>query len=207
MNSSWLKDLTSNARLLDGIQHILSSPSCLNLIENKRSKKENSTWSATHISLHLAVPNNSGKVSFRGWSPRYKSCQNLIINPSPTSYLTNWEKALHPLLIYFHTPTPNGPTTSLEHQPLLVLSYLVSTTNLHQASLSVANCHNHFPRGARLNLTRFLTPKPPEDIGEQLFDQLTKWNLNTSPTPSHKKFLWSFSIRLATPMGMGKRDK
>jgi hypothetical protein len=46
--------------------------------------------------LTSQILNNSGKVTFRGWSPHYKSCQNLIFDPSPTSYLTNLEKTPHP---------------------------------------------------------------------------------------------------------------
>jgi len=34
------KELTSNFHFLEGIQHCLSSPPCLNLIEYKRSKKK-----------------------------------------------------------------------------------------------------------------------------------------------------------------------
>jgi hypothetical protein len=57
-----------------------------------------------------------------------------------------------------------------------------------------------------LNILKFQMPKPPSEIGEQTFDQLTKWNLNSSPKPPHKKSRWSFSIRFATLEGIGKRD-
>jgi hypothetical protein len=52
MNNTRLKDLTSNTLLLDGIQHILSTPPCLNMIEYKRSKKE-VTKSTTQSSTYL----------------------------------------------------------------------------------------------------------------------------------------------------------
>ena len=55
----------------------------------------------------------------------------------PTSYLTKLEKTPHPVLIIFHTSTSKGPSTSLEHQAPLKLSYSVSTTNLDKASIYV----------------------------------------------------------------------
>ena len=41
-------------------------------------------WYATHASLHYAILNSSKKVTFKGWSPHHKSCQNLILDPSFT---------------------------------------------------------------------------------------------------------------------------
>jgi hypothetical protein len=58
------------------------------------------------------------------------------------------KKTLHTLLICFHTPTPKGPSTSLEHQHPLIVSYFASTTKHHKASLSVAYNHNHLPNSA-----------------------------------------------------------
>jgi hypothetical protein len=69
-----------------------------------------------------------------------------------------------PLLMFFHTSTPKNLTNSLEHHPPHILSYLTSTTNIHNASLPVAKRHNHFLKRAWLNKIRFLTPKPPKEI-------------------------------------------
>ncbi|KAG6633616.1 hypothetical protein CIPAW_12G060400 [Carya illinoinensis] len=64
-------------------------------------------------------------------------------------------------------------------------------TSATEASLSLANWN----RGG------FRTPKPPPDIGRHTCSHLTKWNLNSSPKPPHKKSRWSFSIRTATLAG------
>jgi hypothetical protein len=49
-----------------------------------------------------------------------------------------------PLLMFFHSPTLKGPT-SLENHPPLILSYLISSTDIYNASLSMAKYHNGFP--------------------------------------------------------------
>jgi hypothetical protein len=107
--------------------------------------------------------------------------------PIPHLKSNKFRKLFPPLLICFQTPTPNVYVTSLEHQPPNMLSYLVSITNLHNASLSIAYRHSHFPKKAWLNWIKFLTPNPPDFIGVQILAQFTKWNLNSSPIPLHKK--------------------
>jgi hypothetical protein len=72
-----------------------------------------------------------------------------------------------------------------------------SNTKQHQESclqglittpcLSVASCHNQFPKRAQLDKSKFLTPKPPERIEVQIFNQLTRRHLNSSSTPPHQK--------------------
>jgi len=120
-----------------------------------------SKLSATDASFTRAMPKRSGNTSFRIESSHHKSCQNLILLPSPTSNLRSLEKFSQPFLINFHNPTPNAPATSREHHPPHKLPYLESTTTLHQASLSMPNRHNHLPSNARLNWTNFLMPSPP----------------------------------------------
>ena len=66
--------------------------------------------------------------------------------------------------------------------------------------------HKHLPKTAQLNNNKFRTPKPPWMIEEQTLDQLTMWNLNSWPSPPHKKSCWIFSIWLATPTRRGNRD-
>jgi hypothetical protein len=100
-----------------------------------------------------------------------------------------------------------GPQTSLEHQLPLKLSYLISTTDLQKASLSVVYHHNHFLRRARLNWIRFLTHNSFDFIGVQFFYQFTKWNLNSLSNPPYRKSVRSFSSLLATPTKIGKRNK
>jgi hypothetical protein len=53
---------------------------------------------------------------------------------------------------------------------------------------------------------QILNSQPSLRIGEQISDQLTKWYLNSTPNPPHKKSRWSFSMRLATLAERGKRD-
>jgi hypothetical protein len=45
-------------------------------------------------------------------------------------------------------PHPERTNNLLEHHPPLILSYLVSITDLHNTSLSMAKHHNHFPKRA-----------------------------------------------------------
>ena len=54
---------------------------------------------------------------------------------------------------------------------------------------------SHFSKRPRLNINKFRT-----------LDLLTKWYLNSSGGPPHKKSHWSFSIWFATPTRGGKRE-
>jgi len=165
-----------------------------------------SILSATDASFTQAIPKRSGNTSFRTVSPHHKSSQNLVLLPSPTSYLKNLEKVSHPFLMYFYNPTPKAPANSREHHPPHKLPYLESTATLHQASLSKPKRQNHFPNNARLNNTKFLIPSPPLEIGVQTFAQFTKWYLNSSPIPPQRKSRYSFSMREATHTRIGNRD-
>ncbi|KAG2664287.1 hypothetical protein I3760_16G075100 [Carya illinoinensis] len=108
--------------------------------------------------------------------------------------------------MFFHKPTPCGPRTSFEHQPPHASPTRSAITDLHKASLSCWYRHNHFPNRALLNSVKLRNPKPPPENGVQTFDQLTKWNLNSSPQPLHKKSRCSFSRRLAIFVGSGYKD-
>jgi hypothetical protein len=93
-------------------------------------------------------------------SPHQKSCHKLTLDPIPTSNWTKLENLAYPLLICFQTPTPKVPNTSFEQQPPLVLSYLASIIDLHKASLSIAYCHNHFPKKNLIKLNQVAYSQP-----------------------------------------------
>jgi hypothetical protein len=162
VGNSWKNNLISNFFLFEEIHRIQSSLHCLHLSEYNTPKNastkstsqsctdltkdtfhlitplEDIMLSTTHAFLQRAIPSNSGRAFFNGWSPHQASCQKRIWDPSPTSYLIYLEKTSHPLLICFHNPTPKGPVTSLEHHPPLRLSYFASTTTRQNTSLSAA---------------------------------------------------------------------
>jgi hypothetical protein len=77
------------------------------------------------------------KATLRAVSPHHKSCQKLILVPSPTTNLVKVEKESQLFLMFFHAPTPKALAGSREHHPPHKLSYLESTTTLHHASLSI----------------------------------------------------------------------
>jgi len=90
---------------------------------------ENSMRAATWASVAQAIPNKIRKTSLY--------CQNLTLEPSPSSNLVWQRNFSQPLLIFFHKLTPYVPTHSLEHHPPHELPYLESTSILHQASLLI----------------------------------------------------------------------
>ena len=67
--------------------------------------------------------------------------------------------------------------------------------------------HNHFPSKAELKLPNLLIPNPPTCKGLQTFAQLTKCILGSPPIPFHRKSLCNFSIRFATLLGKGRRER
>ncbi|KAG6678653.1 hypothetical protein I3842_14G091900 [Carya illinoinensis] len=44
-------------------------------------------------------------------------------------------------------------------------------------------------------------------MGLHTFSHLTRWHLNSSPIPPHKKSRYNFSMRSATLAGIGNKDK
>ena len=117
-----------------------TSQSCTGLVKDMFYwifSLRNCTWSANHMSLQCTILNKFEKDVFNGCLPHDKPCQNLILDQSPTPYLTKLEKTPQPL-VYFYTPAPKVSSTSLKYQPLLMPSNLVSTTDIHKASLFVA---------------------------------------------------------------------
>jgi len=187
-----------NARFLEETHYNLSSLSLFTLIECNTWKKEAKTstsqswaslvnlmfhWieppkcsklSATTASFTRAIPNKIGKATLRVVSPYHKSCQKLILKPSPTTNLVNRENKSQPFLMFFHTPTPKAPIGSREHHPPHRLLHLESTTTLYHAYLSNPKHHSHLPSRAQLKALKFLIPNPPSEIGEQTLSHLTK---------------------------------
>jgi len=123
-----------------------------------------SILSTTQASFTRAIPNKVGKATLRVVSPHHKSCQKLILEPSPTINKVNLEKEYQHYLMFFHTPTLKAPVSSREHYLPHRLLYLESTTTLHLASLSDPKCHSHFPSRARLNALKFLIPTLPQKL-------------------------------------------
>jgi hypothetical protein len=155
------KDLTLNKPLLEETHQSLSSLPLLTKTVWNTWKKEaktstsqscasleklmfhwleplrNSKFSATEAFFARAIPNKERKASLRTESLHHRSCQNLVLALSPTLNLENPENVSHPILIFFHNPTPKAPTGSREHHPPDKLPKLESTATLHQASLSI----------------------------------------------------------------------
>jgi hypothetical protein len=155
------------------------------------------------VSCTRAIPKRTGKAFFKTISPHQRSCQNFVLTPSPTSNLVKPEQVFYHFLIFFHKSTPKAPTRSHEHHPPHKLPNLDSTATLHQASISIPNHHNHLPIKTRLNFNKFRKPSPPSEIGVQTFDQLTRWYLNSSPIPPHRKSRFDFSMREQHSLGYG----
>jgi hypothetical protein len=164
-------------------------------------------WAATNEFLSQAMSYKPGKASLRGISPHHTSFQNLFLDPLPKINLVWLLNKLHPFLMFFHSPTPWDPWGYKEHQLAHEEPYFASTSNLHRASLWCAKRHNHFPNKDWLKILKFLMPKPPSKIGEQTVDQLTRWYLNSSPRPPHKKSQCNFSIQLTRLDGIGNKER
>lgn len=131
-----------------------TSPSCIWSSENcipLKSPFRNCMWFPTHASLQRAILNKFAKC-LQELVPTPQNMLKSDLGPSSTLYLTKT-----PPYIFSHIHS-EGFATSLEHQPPPKLSYLVFTTDLYKASLSIAYRHNHFPRRALLNWIRLLTP-------------------------------------------------
>jgi hypothetical protein len=103
----WKKDLTLNRPFLEGTHQSLSSPPHLTIIECNIWNKEAKTFTskscaslaklmfywleppkisklfATEASFATAIPNKVGKATLRVISPTHRSCQKLILVPSP----------------------------------------------------------------------------------------------------------------------------
>jgi hypothetical protein len=150
---------------------------------------KSSSLSATTTSYSRVMPNKAGKTTLRALSPHYKSCQKLILAPSPTTNLVKRENESQPFLMFFYTPTPKAPVGSREHHPPHRLPYLESSTTLHHASRSNPNRHSHLPSRARLKNLKILIPNPPSEIGEHTLSHLTKCYLNSSPILPKRKSL------------------
>jgi hypothetical protein len=121
--------------------------------------------SATEASFTRAIPKKSEKTSFRTVSPYYRSCQNFVLTPSPTSNLAKPKKVSHLFLMFFHNPTPKAPTGSRKHHPPHKLLNFESTATLHQVSLSIPNRYNHLPNKAQLNIKKFRKLSPLLKLG------------------------------------------
>ena len=133
---------------------------------------------------------------------------NLIEEPSPTLNIIKQQKSPHPFLIYFQQTNPIRTLHSI-WVPEHMLPYLESMTLLHKAVLSTAYLHNHFPNKDLLKRTRIPDcehPNTPLLTGAQTIFHLTKWYLNSSPNPPHRKSLCKFSRYLATLTGIGNKD-
>ncbi|KAG6660361.1 hypothetical protein CIPAW_03G100600 [Carya illinoinensis] len=96
---------------------------------------------------------------------------------------------------FFSTPSPH------------ISPYLHLITPRHKASGCRLYLHSHLPKSAWLKVFTFFIPRPPLEKGRHTVPHLTRWYLNSSPKPPHKKSLSNFSIRLATLAGIGKRDR
>jgi hypothetical protein len=104
------------------------------------------------------------------------------------------------LLLLFLLQAPVHPNDVSRNTPLTLLMFfreiVISPQTIkfgfHQSPPRLfflgIHLHNHSPRKARLNQIRFLNPKPLERTREQILDQLTRRNLNSSPTPLNRKF-------------------
>jgi hypothetical protein len=187
-----------NTPFLEETHHSLSSLSVLTLTECNTWKKETKTstsqswaslvkltfhWiespkcsklSATATSFTRAIPNKAGKATLRVTSPHHKSCQKLILEPSPKTNLVNRDNETQSFLMFFHNPTPKAPVDSREHHPPHSLPYLESTKTLHHASFSDPKRHSHLPSRAQLKALKFLIHSFPSKIGEQTLSHLTK---------------------------------
>jgi len=154
-------DLTLKRPLLEGTHQSLSSLPLLIVTECKTCRKDaktpisqscaslvkltfhwiepprSSTLAATEVSFDRAILKRTGKASLRTVFPYHRSCQNLILVPSPTTSLEKLENDSQPFLMFFYNPTPKVLASLREHHPLHKLPYFESTTILHQVSLSI----------------------------------------------------------------------
>lgn len=69
---------------------------------------------------------------------------------------------------------------------------------LHKLSNRSPILHSHFPNRAWFIVFNDLEASPPSLLGLQTELQSIRWNFFLVPLPCHRKFCWSFSIRLTT---------
>ena len=154
-------------------------------------------------SLFAAKLYKVGKVKRRGRSPHHLSDQNFTLSPTPTLYWRYLLKTSQPIRILLHKPHPWTPLPNLEVHPAHSSPNFKATTLLQSLFSSIRKRQSHFPSKALLKVVSFLIPKPPLAIGKHTLSQLNKCVLE-SP---HRKSLCSFSILLATCVGMVNKDK
>ena len=116
----------------------------------------NRLMSATFASGSRVKRNKVGNCCLKGRVPHQVSCQNRILEPSPTLKPIWWEKSFHLDRMCFHKLTPWVAETLSEHQALLWHPYLLSITCLHKDVDSVEYLHNHLPSKALLRIYHFL---------------------------------------------------
>ncbi len=119
----------------------------------------------------------------------------------------NLSKRDQPAQMCIHKQTPCPPRSSLVYQSPLSQPYLLAITWRQYSVFSVANHQSHLPNKAWLKGIICQIPNPPSWIEAQMVCQLTKWYLNSSPIPPHKKSLWIFSIHFAILNGMGNKKR
>lgn len=83
-------------------------------------------------------------------------------------------------LVFFCTPTLYDPLTSLS--TTLSAYYCTSTTFRHKTTIFLEEALEPFLVRTLLSTIRFLALNPHKENTVQIFGQLNRWNLNSSPT-------------------------